>query len=367
MVSLRGFLRWSRWEASGLVVPGGVEDELADQLAGVAADDADVQVVDEQSDVGAAGGSAEADVVQSAVVAQGDGAAGVDGVVADPVVGGDLDAGGDRFGPVRVGLGGGAPTDRPVRPGGVVVGGEPVQLALQRPDRGRRGLGREPLLLGLVEPLHLAAGLGMVGPGMIEPHAEDTEFDLQRDPALTALFGGEHCTVVAEYLGRDSPPGKGFAEAGHHIVAGGVAAGVAAQTGPGVVVDNVQDRDLRTVGQLPVGDVGLPAFVGLLGAKRSPRRPRPSLGLGADEAATRQDPPDRRDGRYRRPAAAGWGLARQVSRDGFRARVQSLLRQLLAQPNDRILSIGINRLRTGMRPPGSGSNAASPSASKRWR
>ena len=34
---------------------------------------------------------AEADVVEPAVVAQGDGAAGVDGVVADPVVGGDLD------------------------------------------------------------------------------------------------------------------------------------------------------------------------------------------------------------------------------------------------------------------------------------
>src|SRR5215207_4072526 len=68
MVSFLGFLRWSGWEASGLVVPGGVEDELADQLAGVASDDSDVQVVDEQGDVGAAGGGAEADVVELAVV-----------------------------------------------------------------------------------------------------------------------------------------------------------------------------------------------------------------------------------------------------------------------------------------------------------
>jgi hypothetical protein len=85
-----------------LVVPGRVEGEFADQLSGVAADDADVQVVDEQGDAGAAAGGAEPDVVQSAVVAQGDAAAGVDGVLADPVVGGDLASGGDRFEPSRL-------------------------------------------------------------------------------------------------------------------------------------------------------------------------------------------------------------------------------------------------------------------------
>src|SRR5829696_1226957 len=145
MVSFLGFLGGPGWKASGLVVPGGVEDELADQLAGVASDDSDVQVVDEQGDVGAAGGGAEADVVELAVVAQGDGAAGVDGVVADAVVGGDFDAGGHRFGPVRVGLGGGASDQRSVRPGGVVVGGEPVQLALQHRQGCGGGLGGEPL------------------------------------------------------------------------------------------------------------------------------------------------------------------------------------------------------------------------------
>jgi hypothetical protein len=46
-----------------------------------------------------------------------------------------------------------------------------------------------------------------------------------------------------------------------------------------VVVDNVQDRDLGAVGQLPVGEIGLPTLVGLIGAKRSPRRPRPFLRL----------------------------------------------------------------------------------------
>jgi hypothetical protein len=50
-----------------------------------------VQVIDEQGDAGAAAGGAESDVMQPAVVTQGDGAAGVDGVVADPVVRRNLD------------------------------------------------------------------------------------------------------------------------------------------------------------------------------------------------------------------------------------------------------------------------------------
>jgi hypothetical protein len=31
----------------------------------------------------------------------------------------------------------------------------------------------------------------VVGPGVVEFHPEDTEFDLQSDPAVAALFGGE--------------------------------------------------------------------------------------------------------------------------------------------------------------------------------
>jgi hypothetical protein len=37
------------------------------------------------------------------------------------------------------------------------------------------------------------------------------------------------------------------------------------------VEDNLMtDPDLGAVGELPMGEVGLPAFVGLLGAKRAP-------------------------------------------------------------------------------------------------
>ena len=96
-------------------------------------------------------------------------------VVSDPVVGGDDRAGGNGFGSGRIGLGGGAPAQRAVRPDGVVVGLEPVQLVLQPDQGGGRGLGPQPFLLGLVEPFHLAAGLGMVGPGMMQPDAAQPE------------------------------------------------------------------------------------------------------------------------------------------------------------------------------------------------
>jgi hypothetical protein len=55
-------------------------------LAGVGVDDADDEVGGEDKDGGAAVGFADADVVEAAVVAQGDGAV-VDDVVAYPVVG----------------------------------------------------------------------------------------------------------------------------------------------------------------------------------------------------------------------------------------------------------------------------------------
>ena len=70
-----------------MVVDVRVQDQIADEFSGDGVDDADVQVLDEQDHAGSLVGSADADVVQSAVVAQRHGACFVDGVVADPVVG----------------------------------------------------------------------------------------------------------------------------------------------------------------------------------------------------------------------------------------------------------------------------------------
>ena len=75
--------------------------------------------------------SADADVVQAAVVAQGEFAVGVDLVVADAVVAVDeRDAAGGSFGARCVCLGWGAPVQGSVRSDGVVVGPELVELAL---------------------------------------------------------------------------------------------------------------------------------------------------------------------------------------------------------------------------------------------
>ena len=71
----------------GLVVAGGVDDQLAQQLAGGRVDDADVEVLDEQQDGGSGVGSPDTDVVEAAGDPQGEFAVGVDAVVPDAVVG----------------------------------------------------------------------------------------------------------------------------------------------------------------------------------------------------------------------------------------------------------------------------------------
>jgi len=74
-------------------------------------------------------------------VADGDDAGGVDFVVPDAVVRRDLVAGGEGFGPVVVGLDGGAAVQRPVRADAVVVAEEFVDLVLQFGEGGGCGLG----------------------------------------------------------------------------------------------------------------------------------------------------------------------------------------------------------------------------------
>jgi hypothetical protein len=76
-----------------LVVARGVDGELVEEFAGAGVDDADVEVVDEQDDVGSAVGSADADVSELAGHAQGHGAGLVYDVVPDPVVGVGVAAG----------------------------------------------------------------------------------------------------------------------------------------------------------------------------------------------------------------------------------------------------------------------------------
>ena len=106
--------------------------------------------------MGSGVGSSEADVVEPAVDSEGDDAGVVDSVGADPVV--------DLAGPVgaRAGLGaggvgsswGGSVRQRAVRAPVVVFVAESVEQHLELGDRGGLdGLGAQPLLEGLLEPL----------------------------------------------------------------------------------------------------------------------------------------------------------------------------------------------------------------------
>jgi hypothetical protein len=143
-----------------LVVPGWVEDEVAQELT-VLSQDPDVQVVNEDQDAGAGVASAETDVVQAAVVAQGDDAAGIDEVASDPGMWGEGErAGGDGFGAGGVGHGGRPPADGAVRALGVVGVAEAVELGLELVDGCGARLAGQPFLEGLVEAFDLAAGGG---------------------------------------------------------------------------------------------------------------------------------------------------------------------------------------------------------------
>ncbi len=71
--------------AGGLVVAGWVQGEPA-ELRSVVAKDADVEVFDQDDDRGSCVPPADANVVELAAIAEGDRAAAVDCVVADPVV-----------------------------------------------------------------------------------------------------------------------------------------------------------------------------------------------------------------------------------------------------------------------------------------
>ena len=92
-----------------MVAAGGVEGEAAEQFAGGGVDDAHVEVGDEQDDAGSGVGSADADVVEVAIDAQGDGAAVVDAVVTDAEMGVVAAVAGVGFGAGGVGDGGGGP------------------------------------------------------------------------------------------------------------------------------------------------------------------------------------------------------------------------------------------------------------------
>ena len=114
-----------------MVVPRGVGGECSEDFAGGGVDNADVAVVDEEEDGGSGVGSSDADVVESAVVAEGDDAAGVDAVAADSLAAVCGGGSGLCFGESLVRDGWGDAVEGAVGAGGVVEVDEGVELVLE--------------------------------------------------------------------------------------------------------------------------------------------------------------------------------------------------------------------------------------------
>ena len=61
-----------------------------------------------------------------------------------------------------------------------------------------------------------------------------------------------------------------------------------------MVVEPVEDFGVAAVGQCPMGEVGLPAFIGLFGGEAAIGAAGPFTGLWGDQAVVMQDAADRR-------------------------------------------------------------------------
>src|SRR5439155_8632783 len=150
------------------VVAARIETQSAQELP-VLGEDPHVEICNESEDSDSGMSTTQPDVVQSAVVAKGDAAVAVDAIPAYPaVVGNDQSrAGRERLRPGLERFSGCTTMKGSVGTADVVVVAEPVELRLELPDARHGRLLSEPPLLGLVEPLDLAAGLRVVGRGVM--------------------------------------------------------------------------------------------------------------------------------------------------------------------------------------------------------
>ena len=122
----------------------------------------------------------------------------------------------------------------------------------------------------------------------------------------------------------------GFGEFGEHYGCGdafvcGEGDGVA-----GVVVDPAEDFDVVASGEVPVGEVGLPAFVGLFGGEADVGRFGPLLWGGLDEAGGGEVAADGGDG------DVGAVVVLEVPGDGVGSGVESFAGEFGAQGHDEV-------------------------------
>jgi hypothetical protein len=180
-------------------------------------------------------------------------------------------------------------------------------------------LGGEPALEGLLEPLHLAAGGGVVGTGVLvgDPEARQGGLELVAATSPAREPGGVHQGVVGQHGGGIAVLACGFGEGVRHGGAGDWLVGGDRQGVAGVVIQPGEDLAVGPVGQVPVGEVRLPALIRDGGLESDVGRTRPLLGLRCDQARGQQSTPDRRH-RHRQLVTVG-----QVPGDGLGAGVET--------------------------------------------
>jgi hypothetical protein len=93
-----------------------------------------------------------------------------------------------------------------VRPAGVVVAGELVELGLELGEGAGGGLGGEPFLQGLLESFDLALGLRVVRPAVLLADAEAAQLVLQAVAAAAAA--GQPGGVDQAVVGQGWRPGS---------------------------------------------------------------------------------------------------------------------------------------------------------------
>lgn len=140
----------------------------------------------------------------------------------------------------------------------------------------------------------------------------------------------------------------GVAELGKDDYSGDAVVGGDGERVAGVVVEPAQDFGVGLVGEPPVGEVGLPAFIGLLGGEADVGRTRALLRGRGDQPGCGQVTVDGAD------RDGGAVVVGRVPGDGLGPVVEAFVGQFGAQSHDE-LDVGFGQAaRAGVRPPGSG-------------
>lgn len=81
-------------------------------------------------------------------------------------------------------------------------------------------------------------------------------------------------------------------EVGDHVMTADPVVGGAAQQVAGMVIQPAQDLGVGAIGQGPVGEIGLPALVGLVGLEPAQAAVGTLSGFRGDQAGVGEDPAD---------------------------------------------------------------------------